>query len=72
MTARIKITTMTMKIVPMATPSLDPAPAEQIHNEHNDHDGQEEATGSVAILMIPKARPRANAPKQQEDYQNNE
>jgi len=58
---------MTMKIVPMAAPSLDPTPAEQKYDEQNDHDDEEDATGSIAVLMIPKARPRADAPKQQDD-----
>jgi hypothetical protein len=33
MTARTKTTTMTMKIVPMTNPSLDPAAAEEKHDE---------------------------------------
>jgi hypothetical protein len=52
----------------MAAPSLDPASAEQKYDEQNDHDDEEEATGSIAVVMIPKARPRANAPQQQDDY----
>jgi hypothetical protein len=67
MTARTNTTTMTMKTVPMAAPSLDPTPAEQKYDEQNDHDDEEEATGSIAVLMIPKAWPRTNAPKQQDD-----
>jgi hypothetical protein len=67
MTARTNTTTMTMKTVPMVAPSLDPTPAEQKYDEQNDHDDEEEATGSIAVVMIPKARPRADAPKQQDD-----
>jgi hypothetical protein len=55
---------MTMKTGSVAAPSLEPAPAEQKYDEYNDHDDEEEATGSVAVLMIPKARPCADAPKQ--------
>jgi len=58
---------MTKKTVPMAASSLDPTPAEQKNDEQNDHDDEEEATGSIAVVMIPKARPRADAPKQQDD-----
>jgi hypothetical protein len=43
---------MTMKTVPMAAPSLDPAPAEQKHDEQNYQDDEEEATGSVAIVCL--------------------
>jgi hypothetical protein len=67
MTVRTNTTTMTKKTVPMAAPSLDPTPAEQKYDEQNDHDDEEEATGSIAVLMIPKAWPRADAPKQQDD-----
>jgi hypothetical protein len=63
---------MTRKTVPMAAPSLDPTPAEQKYDDQNDHDDEEEATGSIAVVMLPKARPRADAPKQQDDYHNNE
>jgi hypothetical protein len=56
----------------MAAPSLGPTPAEQKYDDQNDHDNEEEATGSIAVVMLPKARPRADAPKQQDDYHNNE
>jgi hypothetical protein len=69
MTARTKTTTMTMKIVPMTNLSLDPAAAEEKHDEDNDHEDEEEATRSVAIRMIPKTRPRPNAPKSEKDHQ---
>jgi hypothetical protein len=41
MTARTKTTTMTMKIVPMTNPSLDPTPTEQKYDEDNDHENEE-------------------------------
>ena len=56
--------------MPMAAPSLDPTLAEQKYDDQNDQDDEEEATGSIAVVMIPKARPRADAPKQQDDYHN--
>jgi hypothetical protein len=43
---------MTRKTVPMAAPSSDPTPAEQKYDEQNDHDDEEEATGSVAIVCL--------------------
>jgi hypothetical protein len=72
MTARTNTTTITRKTVPMDAPSLDPTPAEQKHDEHNDHDDEEEPTRSIAVVMIPKARPRTDAPEQQDDYHKNE
>ena len=56
---------MTRKTVPMAAPSLGPTPAEQKFDDQNDHDDEEEATGSIAVVMLPKA-------KQQDDCHNNE
>ena len=60
MTARTKTTTMTMKIVPMTNPSLDPA-AEEKHDEDNHYEDEEQATGAVAVLMIPKTWPGPDA-----------
>jgi hypothetical protein len=59
-------------MVPMAARFLDPTAAEQNYNEENHHDDEEQATRPVAIVMITKARPRANAPKQQKDDQDNQ
>ena len=72
MTARTNTTTMTRKTVPKAAPSLGPTPAEQKYDDQNDHDDEEEATGSIAVVMLPMAQPRADAPKQQDDYHDNE
>jgi hypothetical protein len=48
----------------MADPLLHPTAAEQNHDEENYHEDEEQATRSVAIVMIPKTWPRPDAPKQ--------
>jgi hypothetical protein len=56
----------------MSAHPLDPTPTEQNYDEDNHHEDEQQATRSVAVLMIPKAWPRPDAPKQEKDNQDNQ